>query len=85
MAKNGHFLTRHGTRTGIPTLHENRIRGLENASIDLKIGIHVPWGSRKKLPTRFWIFGFFPILGVLKVEKMTILSDFGQKWSFFQL
>ena len=34
---------------GTPTLHENRIRGLENASIDLKIGINVPWVSRKKV------------------------------------
>ena len=26
-----------------PTLHENHIRSLENASINLKIGMHVPW------------------------------------------
>ena len=37
-----HFLTRSRKKIGTPTLHENRIRGLENASIDLKIGMHVP-------------------------------------------
>ena len=40
----------------------------------------------KKLPLDFWIFWFFPILEGLKVEKMTILSDFGQKfWAFWKL
>ena len=69
-----------------PSFHEICIRGLENASIDLKIGIHVPWGSRKKVSyTDFEYMDFFPILGGLKVEKMIILSDFGQKWSFFQI
>ena len=78
MAKKGHFLTRHREKNGPPTLHENRIRGLENVSTDLKIGIHVPWGSRKKLPIRFWIFGFFPILGGLKVEKCQFLAKIAQ-------
>ena len=42
-------------KIGTPTLHENRIRGLENASIDLKIGMHVPWDILKKsIPTDFW-------------------------------
>ena len=31
---------------GTPTSHKNRIRGLENALIDLKIGMHVPWAVK---------------------------------------
>ena len=31
--------------TATPTSHKNHIRGLENASFDLKICMHVPWGS----------------------------------------
>ena len=38
----GDFFIRHGTRNSTPTLHANRIMGLENASFDLKIGMHVP-------------------------------------------
>ena len=43
LAEKGHFLNRPPKKIDTPTLHENRIRGLENASIDLKIGMPVPW------------------------------------------
>ena len=59
-AKKGIFRPVIKKKIGTPTLHENRIRGLENASIDLKIGIHVPWGNRKKVSyTDFGYFDFF--------------------------
>ena len=59
-AKQGIFWPVTEKKIGTPTLHENRIRGLENASIDLKIGMHVPWGSWKKsILAEFWFLAFF--------------------------
>jgi hypothetical protein len=84
--KNGVFYV-FRTRPRDPRLCRSCIRALENGPTGLKIGIHVPWDSYKKVTIHFSLYLPFFIFMVPKMHKKghfwAKIGDFTKKSHFF--